>query len=247
MSRALSIGFLSASLILGACVSNHGFEPPANDAGGGVEAAASDAGAGADSTPEFGDSSVEASNTSPANLVQNGNFELGNKFFGSDYGYISTPNGLGEGDYTVGPNPQTTNISLIDAGDHTSGTGQMFIGNGKDTPDNVWTTSTSISVIPNTKYYFEAWVMNLCCKVGSGYGDGIHPLGPSVLSFYANGQLLGTRTSTQLGVWEGLSTTWSSGSATVVDLKLVNANTDSQGNDFAVDDVYLGTESTVIH
>lgn len=89
----------------------------------------------------------------------------------------------------------------------------MSIGNGKATPDRVWFT-TSIAVTPNTQYYFEAWVMNLC-------------------------------TSAKLGVWEGLSTVWQSGSSTTVDLKLVNANTEAAGNDFAVDDVYFGTVSTV--
>ena len=85
--------------------------------------------------------------------------------------------------------------------------------------------------------------MNLCCA--KNLGDGINPVGPSVLSFYANGQLLGTRTSTKLGEWEGLTTNWNSGSATTVTLKLVNANTDPIGNDFGVDDIYLGTETSI--
>lgn len=74
---------------------------------------------------------------------------------------------------------------------------------------------------------------------------GITPVGPSELSFYANDQLLGTRTSKQLGAREGLSTTWESGSATSVTLELVNANPQPNGNDFGVDDVFLGIESSV--
>jgi len=180
---------------------------------------------------------------SPVNLIPNGDFEQGNTLFGSDYSYATT-NTL-EGQYTVGTNGQAFNGALVAAGDHTSGTGKMFIGNGKATPDRVWFTTT-INVQPNTTYYFEAFVMNLCCTAASGVGDGVNPVGPSVLSFYANGQLLGTRTSTKLGVWEGLTTNWDSGSATTVDLKLVNSNTVALGNDFAVDDVYLGTVSTVL-
>ena len=45
--------------------------------------------------------------------------------------------------------------------------------------------------------------------------------------------------------WEPLSTVWSSGSATSVILKLVNSNTQFRGNDFAVDDIFLGTETSV--
>ncbi len=197
--------------------------------------------------PIFDDASIV--DTGPAsdaktapNLIPNGDFEQGNTLFGSDYAY-ATINTV-EGQYTVGTNGQAFNGALESTGDHTSGSSQMFIGNGKATPDRVWFTTT-ITVAANTQYYFEAWVMNLCCASGSGLGDGINPVGPSVLSFYANGQLLGTRTSAKLGVWEGLSTVWNSGTSTTVDLKLVNANTEALGNDFAVDDVYLGTTSTV--
>lgn len=176
------------------------------------------------------------------NLVPNGDFEKGNTSFSSDYAYAMT--NTNEGQYTVGTNGQAFNGALVANGDHTSGKGQMFIGNGKPTPDRVWYTS-SIPVAPNTNYYFEAFVMNLCCTPQSGIGDGVNPVGPSQLSFYANGQLLGTRTSMKLGVWEGLTTMWNSGAATTVSLQLVNAETVALGNDFAVDDIYLGTISTV--
>jgi len=187
------------------------------------------------------DASADGKPSAP-NLIANGDFEQGNVLFGSDYAFAT--NNTVEGEYTVGTSGQAFNGSLVNAGDHTSGIGKMFIGNGKATPDRVWFSSSAVNVAPNTQYYFEAWVMNLCCA--SGLGDGINPVGPSVLSFYANGQLLGTRTSTKLGKWEGLSTTWNSGAATSVTLKLVNANTDALGNDFAVDDIYLGTETSII-
>jgi hypothetical protein len=175
------------------------------------------------------------------NLVPNGDFSAGNNQFSSDYAYADL-NTL-EGEYTVGTNPQAFNNNLLMIGDHTTGDGLMFIGNGKATPDRVW-YSGPIAVSPGTKYYFEAWVMNACCP--PPYGDGgKDPIGASELSFYANDELLGTRTSKELGVWEGLSTTWESGSATTVTLKLVNANTEPSGNDFGVDDVFLGIESTV--
>jgi hypothetical protein len=170
------------------------------------------------------------------NLIPNGDFEKGNTLFGSDYTYAML--NTTEGQYTVGTNAAFFNGALVNTGDHTSGTTKMFIGNGKDTPDRVWFTAT-LSVKPSTKYYFEAFVMNLY-----GYNNN-EPVGPSVLSFYANGQLLGTRTSMKVGVWEGLTTDWQSGASTTVDLVLVNANTQRIGNDFAVDDIYLGTISTV--
>ncbi len=196
--------------------------------------------------PNFGDATTKDASPSDAkpvapNLIQNGDFEKGNTLFGSDYAYATT--NTVEGQYTVGTSGQLFNGALVKNGDHTSGTTLMFIGNGKSTPDRVWFSSNPITVSPNTVYYFEAWVMNLCCA--SGLGNGIDPVGPSVLSFYANNQLLGTRTSAKLGKWEPLTTNWSSGSDTTVTLKLVNANTDALGNDFAVDDIYLGTETSI--
>lgn len=175
------------------------------------------------------------------NLIQNGDFAQGNTLFGSDYAFSAT--NTNEGQYFVGTNAQAFNGLLITAGDHTTGSGLMFIGNGKATPDRVWYTTQPIVVQPNTNYYFEAFVMNLCCA--SGLGNGVDPVGPSELSFYANDQLLGTRTSSKLGVWEGLTTSWNSGAATNVTLKRVNANTVAAGNDFAADDIYLGIVSTV--
>jgi len=241
-----SAHFLFVVLVVCACGSDKsqfGSDASANDAG-------TDGTTIGDGGNPFSDSSIPDGGgspdgkPSPVNLIPNGDFEQGNTSFGSDYAYAATTNTV-EGQYTVGKNAQTWNGALVSAGDHTSGSSLMFIGNGKATPDRVWFTAT-IAVQQNTSYYFEAFVQNLCCTPQSGLGDGVNPVGPSVLSFYANGQLLGTRTSSKIGVWEGLTTSWDSGSATTVDLKLVNSNTDALGNDFAVDDVYLGTVSTVL-
>lgn len=225
--------------------------PPASGPGG----AGSGGGAGAGGAMPTGSSSsgdlffdagvndagpTDASKPAVPNLVPNGDFSAGNSQFSSDYAYADL--NTVEGEYTVGKDPQAFNKLLLMTGDHTSGDGLMFIGNGKPTPDRVW-YSGPIAVSPGTMYFFEAWVMNACCP--PPYGDGVNPVGPSELSFYANGELLGTRTSKQLGVWEGLSTIWSSGTATSVTLQLVNANTVTSGNDFAVDDVFLGIESSV--
>ncbi len=232
--------------------------PPASGPGGGDSGTGSGTGTGTSGTggavqtsststgDDLFDAGIDDAAPSDAskpvvpNLVPNGDFSAGNTQFSSDYAYAD-PNKV-EGEYTVGTNPQAFNANLLMIGDHTTGNGLMFIGNGKATPDRVW-YSAPIAVSAGTKYYFEAWVMNACCP--PPYGDGINPVGPSELSFYANDQLLGTRTSKLLGAWEGLSTSWDSGSATSVTLKLVNANTQPNGNDFGVDDVFLGIESSV--
>lgn len=179
--------------------------------------------------------------SAPMNLVPNGDFELGNTQFGSDYSFSPASN-TAESQYTVRTNPFPWNGFFISTGDHTSGSGNLFVGNGAPRDQRVW-FSSGISVTPNTDYFFEAWVINVCCN--PSFGQGNNPVNPAILSFYANGVLIGTRSTNLLGVWEGLSTTWNSGAFTSVDLELRNSNLLAQGNDFGTDDIFLGTQSTV--
>lgn len=185
-----------------------------------------------------------ATMAAPVNIVPNGDFAAGNASFGSDYVFAPASNTV-EAQYTVRDNPSPWNPFFISAADHTpDANGLMFVGNGSPTlGEQVWFMS-GIPVMQNQDYFFEAFVMNVCCIPSFGGGPGA--VNPAVLSFYANDVLLGTRSTGLLGVWEGLSTQWNSGASTSVTLKLVNSNTVARGNDFAVDDVYLGIQSTVV-
>ncbi len=177
------------------------------------------------------------------NLVVNGDFEAGNTGFSSDYTFSPLSNST-EGQYTVRTNPSPWNPFFISAGDHTSGTGLMYVGNGSPVDGSVVWQSGAIGVAQNTNYFFEAFVMNVCCS-GPFPGNT-----PSVLEFSVAGagvESLGTATTNLAlaGTWEGLSKSWNSGSNTSVVLSLINRNTARSGNDFAIDDVFLGTTSTV--
>ncbi|MEY8689660.1 MAG: PEP-CTERM sorting domain-containing protein [Leptothrix sp. (in: b-proteobacteria)] len=174
------------------------------------------------------------------NLVVNGDFELGNTSFTTVYGYSPGGNSS-EGQYTVRANPFPWNGLFISAADHTTGHGLMYVGNGSPVGGAVVWQSIAIAVAPNTSYFFEAFVMNVCCSSPFPGNS------PSTLEFSASGVSLGQVTThlNLAGTWEGLSTTWNSGSSTSVVLSLINRNTAAAGNDFAIDDIYLGTESTV--
>ena len=84
--------------------------------------------------------------------------------------------------------------------------------------------------------------MNVCCS---------SPWSPATrlraLESLVSGQSLGIVTTdlSLAGTWQGLSRTWNSGSNTSVVLSLINRNTGALGNDFAIDDIYFGTQSTV--
>ena len=180
-----------------------------------------------------------------ANLVPNGSFSLGNTQFGSDYVFSPFPpaappcgNGA-ENQYTVGTDPRLWNCStlVISVGDHTTGTGDMLMANGKDTALRVWFTTTPITVTPNTTYFFEAWILNWSST----------SVGPDAarLTFRANGADLLTASASGVGIWTPVSAMWNSGASTTVSLELFNNTPTTVGNDFSVDDISLDTTSSI--
>lgn len=179
---------------------------------------------------------LSAGGAQAANLVVNGDFEAGNTGFSSDYTFGG---GIPADRYTVIDNPKSWNGAFVDAGDHTTGGGLMFVANGgPDAGDAVW-QSEVISILAGQDYFFEAFLMNA------------FPSNPPILRFTVSldgGAELDLGTATVpagTGVWNGVSTTFNSGAATQATLYLRNAQTASFGNDFAIDDIYLGTTSIV--
>ncbi len=176
------------------------------------------------------------------NLIVNGDFEGGNADFTSDYAYAPAGNST-EGQYTIRSNPFPWNGAFVSAGDHTSGAGQMMVINGSPTAGDIVWQSGPIALASMTNYFFEAFVMNVCCGGGA--------INPPILTFSisldgATAFDLSTAvTPTVNGVWTGLSNSFNSGAATTATLFLVNANTIRAGNDFAIDDINLDTRSIV--
>ena len=185
-------------------------------------------------------SAASSAVAAPINLVTNGDFSAGNSDFTTSYLYAPVPCSANpptcSGEYTIGTSPFSWFNAFVTTGDHTTGTGNMFLGNGAGTPDTVW-KSTVGGLDLNTNYFFEAFLMNICCN------NQVRP-GPA-LEFYANNVLLGLGATNTPGIWTGISTPWNSGLFSSVDLELRNASTVFDGNDFALDDVYLGKESEV--
>ncbi|MBL8556496.1 MAG: PEP-CTERM sorting domain-containing protein [Phenylobacterium sp.] len=172
-----------------------------------------------------------------ANLVTNGDFEAGNTGFSSAYTFSS--NGLPAKTYTVTDDPYDFNANFIHAEDHTTGDGLMFVGNGGPNAGDIVWRSQAIAIDAMQDYFFEAFLMN------------VYASAPPILTFTVSLDggaevVLGAPTiPTGTGVWNGLSTTFNSGAATTATLFLRNAQTEATGNDFALDDIYLGTTSVV--
>lgn len=174
-----------------------------------------------------------------SNLITNGDFENGNTGFSSSYTYnpVSVWN---EATYAVNTSPLNVHPNFAPCSDHTSGSGKMMIVNGAGTANtDVW--CQTIPVIPNTSYAFSTWLTTVVVN------------SPAVLQFSINGVILGqpfTAPSTNC-TWQQFYEVWNSGTATSAQICIVNQNTATSGNDFALDDISfkrfcLATDSVTV-
>lgn len=168
-----------------------------------------------------------------ANIVVNPAFASGNSGFTSDYTAASGGSGScwPEGVYAVVTSPTACHGSWSSFGDHTTGSTEMMVVNGAGTP-GVIAWSEVLGVLPNTQYYFSAWVAS------------VYPVSPAQLQFSINGTTLGSifEASSTPGSWQQFFAPWFSGSNTTATIALVNQNTIADGNDFALDDIMFETE-----
>lgn len=175
-----------------------------------------------------------ALDSAATNLVINGDFEAGNSNFSSSHRYRSnTANNLySAGDYTVTADPRFVHDQFARYPDHTPGSGTfMLVANGATTPVTVW--GQTIEVVPNTTYQFSA------------YGS-TTVVDTATLRFEINGVDVGTlNVPAVTGQWTPFSANWNSGSATTADLKIINLSVASNGNDFALDDIFFGTSTGI--
>lgn len=169
-----------------------------------------------------------------SNIVANGDFSSGNTGFTSSYSMPASCPGCccgvlsNEGTYGVNANPHNLHTNFTSMGDHTSGSGKMLIVNGASAA-NVTVWKENITIQPNTNYVFSVWATSVTSA------------NPAILQFSINGGTLGTialSSSLSNGTWQYFTTVWNSGSASgTVPIALVNQNTASNGNDFAIDDI----------
>lgn len=163
-----------------------------------------------------------------ANLVVNGDFTQGDVDFSTDfvhgtgglYGQLSA-----EGTYAVTTNPSLVHNNFSSCTDHTGG-GQMLVVNGSPVPNaDIW--CQTVAVTPNTYYAFSAWLMSVTQD------------NPAEMDFLANGVSLGTPllAASTTCQWNQFYAVWNSGSATSVDICIINQQLAIGGNDFALDDI----------
>lgn len=165
------------------------------------------------------------------NLIVNPNFDGGLTGFTSDYipgtggafGLLS-----GEGQFAVATNAADTHTNFAPCTDHTGG-GNMLVVNGAGVPNqDVW--CQTVPVNPGTDYAFSAWVTSVISS------------SPAQLQFSVNGMLIGGiyTASASTCAWGQFNAIWNSGGSSTAEICIVNQNTATSGNDFALDDLSFG-------
>ena len=156
------------------------------------------------------------------NLVFNGDFELGNTGFNTDYIYENTGTA---NHYYVGHDIAemwSWDSPGYAVGDHTTGEGLFMMVDAALQPNSlVW--EQSVTVTPNTDYVFSAWFLTN----DTGY-----------FRFEING-ISGPDMTTpeSCWVWEQQSMTWNSGNNTEATLKIINRYAEYGGYDYGIDDI----------
>lgn len=159
------------------------------------------------------------------NLIYNGDFELGNVGFTTQYTYSFDL--TDSGTIVVGENPNSYHPWAASYGDHSSGFGRMLIANGAtQTGRVVW--EQTVSVDPDTEYIFFYWLSNWtdddirlaqiqCLINGLHAGLGFAPAA--------------------VGEWRFVYHRWNSGTNIEAKIRLINRIRAEVSNDFAIDDI----------
>jgi hypothetical protein len=169
-----------------------------------------------------------------SNLVTNGDFESGNSGFTSDYS--NSPGDLwDEGTFDAVSNPVFSHSNFSPCSDASAGSGVMLAVNGSQTEDaKIW--CQTVAVEADEDYTFSTEITS------------VHASNVAILQFSINGTDLGTSfiAPTSTCTWNQFCESWNAGVNTSADICIVNKNTASSGNDFALDNISMGKVLAVL-
>ncbi|MBL6663742.1 MAG: gliding motility-associated C-terminal domain-containing protein [Flavobacteriales bacterium] len=164
------------------------------------------------------------------NLIINGDFELGNTSFNTDYTYSNNSGQFGvlsnESSFTI-TNDASLAHNNFDGNDHTNPpNGKFMVINGSEVINTkVW--CQTVNTEQNTEYEFSTWVTSVFAN------------NPAILEFSINNEPLGDSFTApdEINTWDNYYEVWHSGINTSAELCIVNLNSQGAGNDFGIDDI----------
>lgn len=190
-------------------------------------------------------------NIQAQNLLNNGNFENGGNGVGfsinsSFYNNINPPYSgtTSPGNYSVTNNPQPMNTAFfISGGDHTTGTGNMLVVDATSTggQQRFWRAGNNgegiCNLTPGANYSFHYWIKSVSTQVTGPNSQaiiGYQIIGASNITLFA-----GSATAPlPADGWQEVVYTFTA-TNNCVNIELWDNNTQTIGNDFAVDDFAL--------
>jgi hypothetical protein len=159
-------------------------------------------------------------------IVVNGDFTIGG-ISGFTTEYIENCASLQlEGRLCVSVNPHNQHVGFTSMGDHTTGSGNMLVVNGDVIPGQYVWQQTVTGLVSGRSYDFSAWGANVVSSA------------PAILSFVVDGTTIASLTPTGNGTWQRFSGNFTATGTSVI-LRLDNAQTIANGNDFAIDDINI--------
>lgn len=179
--------------------------------------------------------------SSGINLVENGDFSLGNTLFTNEYTQIDNPSPFGvQSSYNIVTNPNAWFSPFSSCGDNTTGSGNMIVFDGSTDPTGnsiAWNNTSLIPVVPNTNYTFSYYVASISSD------------NPAKLEVTINDVSLGTpiQAPGTTCLWTKIASNWNSGTNTTANIKIYDRNFIDYGNDFALDDLSLKETITCLY
>jgi len=179
--------------------------------------------------------SLTASSAQAFNLIFNGDFEDGNDgSFSSDSDFVTSITANNQ--YAINTSPKNARVQWGDFGDHTTGSGLMFLSSTET--DNAW--EQTVSVVAGQEYDFSGWfaVANAKAQTGSNFPIRFAVDGNIISSIDLSGDASGD--------WRELNATYTPSTSGIIELQLTNSGiTNQNGRDWAADDLSFGGAAAV--
>jgi outer membrane protein OmpA-like peptidoglycan-associated protein len=161
------------------------------------------------------------------NLIRNGDFEEGNKYFSS--GLAFTREAVNPGNYSVTKNASKHNLFFASLPDHTTGSGNYLLSDGSPEENkNNW--CSKVFVDPQSEYVFSFYAAN------------IHKLftNPAYIKVTINGQQIGStiNLSDNSHEWTKYTWQWFSGKNNdSIRICIEDEEAIAEGFDYGIDDI----------